>query len=95
MNKFSFVKIFFASAIFLAVSCTSQNNPVPAAPYYENFYQPNSRLYQDPYQQPPRQYYPYYDSDYYYVPPRNNYYYSNPYEGASGKTASTPADYKY
>lgn len=36
---------------------------------YQPYYQPNSRTYNNPYNYPPRNYYPYYDFDQYYVPP--------------------------
>ena len=44
-------------------------------PNYQNNYRPyqapNSRAYQNPYDQNNRQYYQYYDQDQYYVPPTN------------------------
>jgi len=38
---------------------------------YQQYGRPNSGTYRNPYQSPPRNYYPYYDHDYYYVPPIN------------------------
>ena len=95
MSDFSFVKIFFLSALFLYAASCSQNNVVRPRYYqptgYENFYRPDSGLYQNPYQQAPRNYYPYYDSDYYYVPPAG---YST-HEASAPRSNVTPADNKY
>lgn len=41
---------------------------------YVPYNKPSSRNYNNPYNNPPKQYYPYYDHDYYYVPP---VYYNN------------------
>lgn len=82
--------LFFA--IFLAlVSCQrsvtyydeSRKPPIPPKHYrstapvrYDNFSQPSSGRYQNPYNRAPNRYYPYYDYDYYYVPPTGY----NPYD---------------
>lgn len=63
---------------FLIFSCSSnvqrpaQNYP-PVYPYQNQYYQPNSRFYNNPYVLPQQYASPYYDIDQYYVPP-NNYY---------------------
>ena len=61
----------------------SRKPPIPPNYYrssvparYDNFYQPGSRRYQNPYGMAPRNYYPYYDIDHYYVPPAGY----NPYD---------------
>jgi hypothetical protein len=38
---------------------------------YAPYNHPSSRMYNNPYSHPPKNYYPYYDSDNYYVPPTN------------------------
>jgi hypothetical protein len=46
----------------------SYTPPYPKS--YVPYTRPNSRAYQNPYNLPPRNYYPYYDADQYYIPPR-------------------------
>lgn len=48
--------------------------PNNAPTRYDSYGRPHSREYQNPYDFPPKKYYPYYDSDQYYVPPS---YYHN------------------
>ena len=82
-------------------SCTVANPrdnfpPTPPGRYngprtYERVVDPSSRLYQNPYAQPPRRYYPYYDIDYYYVSPTG----PGAYTTDPSQPKSNPVDNKY
>ncbi len=61
---------------------------------YQQYNAPRSRIYNNPYKTPPRNYYPYYDYDYYYIPPAN-YRNTEPYSSGGLETNSGPDNTKY
>jgi len=86
--------LLFFFIIVGAVSCGNKFSPppqyyAPVVPYrYDNFNKPYSRSYQNPYSNPPGNYYPYYDADYYYVAPRQN----NPFDANDNQVRGSNFD---
>jgi len=65
--------------------------PYIAPQSYAPYTQPYSRGYKNPYNAPPRTYYPYYDMDQYYVPPTYyNGYYNNVEKERGNESALRP-----